>query len=57
MDGIREAVNYTSSINFYVFGAEDHSLMFVKDNANFYEKNSNILETKIIMTKKLYYYN
>ena len=47
MQGMREAVNYTSQINFYIYGAEDNSLAFIKENAIFYEKNCVTLENKI----------
>ena len=53
MLGMRELVNYTSRMNFYVYGAEENSLMFIKDNANFYEKNCSVVESKIIAAKKL----
>lgn len=53
MLGMRELINYTSRMTFYIYGAEDNSLMFIKENANFYEKNCHIVESKIIMEKKL----
>ena len=55
MLGMRELVNYTSRMNFYVYGAEENSLLFIKENANFYEKNCSLVENKIIISKKLFY--
>ena len=52
MFGMREVVNYTSRINFYVYGAEENPLAFIKENATFYEKICWTVENKILHTKK-----